>query len=137
MQKLLCLAIYLISKFLLNFLTFFNQNLKLIFTTPKGQPISIQTFKYSFTLEIITITNQLENTNLKGVKKIKLTSFEDHRGSYVETYNKNFFVENGINIEFLQDDISITAPTNYEVSLTTATGFGSSVTITPDQAGTV
>jgi len=38
---------------------------------------------------------------------------------------------------FLQDDISITAPTNYEVSLTTATGFGSSVTITPDQAGTV
>jgi hypothetical protein len=40
------------------------ENLKLIFTTPKGQPISIQTFKYSFTLEIITITNQLENTNL-------------------------------------------------------------------------
>ena len=38
---------------------------------------------------------------------------------------------------FLQDDISITAPANYEVSLTTATGFGSSVTITPDQAGTV
>ena len=38
---------------------------------------------------------------------------------------------------FLQDDISITAPTNFEVSLTTATGFGSSVTITPDQAGTV
>ena len=38
---------------------------------------------------------------------------------------------------FLQDDISITAPTNYEVSLTTATGFGSSVTITPDQSGTV
>ena len=38
---------------------------------------------------------------------------------------------------FLQDDISITAPTNYEVSLTTATGFGSSVTITPNQSGTV
>ena len=38
---------------------------------------------------------------------------------------------------FLQDDISITATVNYEVSLTTATGFGSSVTITPDQAGTV
>ena len=38
---------------------------------------------------------------------------------------------------FLQDDISITAPTNFEVSLTTATGFGSSVTITPDQSGTV
>jgi hypothetical protein len=38
---------------------------------------------------------------------------------------------------FLQDDISITATVNYEVSLTTATGFGSSVTITPDQSGTV
>ncbi len=38
---------------------------------------------------------------------------------------------------FLQDDISVTAPANYEVSLTTATGFASSVSITPDQAGTV
>ena len=38
---------------------------------------------------------------------------------------------------FLQDDISITAPANYEVSLTTATGFASSVNITPDQSGTV
>ena len=38
---------------------------------------------------------------------------------------------------FLQDDISITAPANYEVSLTTATGFAGSVSITPDQAGTV
>jgi len=38
---------------------------------------------------------------------------------------------------FLQDDISITAPANYEVSLTTATGFASSVSITPDQVGTV
>jgi dTDP-4-dehydrorhamnose 3,5-epimerase len=49
----------------------------------------------------------LEKTNLDGVKKIELTSFEDHRGSYIETYNKNFFSENGINIEFLQDDISV------------------------------
>ncbi len=38
---------------------------------------------------------------------------------------------------FLQDDISITAPANYEVSLTTATGFAGSVSITPDQGGTV
>tara|TARA_B110000003_G_scaffold42848_2_gene40197 strand:- start:95 stop:2071 length:1977 start_codon:yes stop_codon:yes gene_type:complete len=38
---------------------------------------------------------------------------------------------------FLQDNISITTPANYEVSLATATGFASSVTITPDQAGTV
>ena len=38
---------------------------------------------------------------------------------------------------FLQDDISITAPANYEVSLTTATGFANSVNITPDQSGAV
>lgn len=39
-------------------------SLRLIFTTPNGDPISIQTFKYSFTLEIITIANALENTNI-------------------------------------------------------------------------
>ena len=49
----------------------------------------------------------LEQTTLAGVMKIKLTSFEDHRGSYIETYNKNFFQENDLNIEFLQDDISV------------------------------
>ena len=49
----------------------------------------------------------LEQTTLAGVMKIKLTSFEDHRGSYIETYNKNFFQENNLNIEFLQDDISV------------------------------
>lgn len=49
----------------------------------------------------------IEKTSLTGVMKIGLTSFEDHRGSYSETYNKNFFLENGIDIEFLQDDISV------------------------------
>jgi dTDP-4-dehydrorhamnose 3,5-epimerase len=49
----------------------------------------------------------ITKTTLFGVLKIKLTSFVDHRGSYIETYNKNFFAENNINIEFLQDDISV------------------------------
>ena len=49
----------------------------------------------------------IDKTSLTGVMKIGLTSFEDHRGSYSETYNKNFFLENGIDIEFLQDDISV------------------------------
>jgi dTDP-4-dehydrorhamnose 3,5-epimerase len=49
----------------------------------------------------------LEKTNLDGVNKIELTSFEDHRGSYIETYNKNFFIEKGIEVDFLQDDISV------------------------------
>jgi dTDP-4-dehydrorhamnose 3,5-epimerase len=50
---------------------------------------------------------KIEKTTLAGVMKIQLTSFEDHRGSYIETYNKNFFLDNDINIEFLQDDISV------------------------------
>ncbi len=50
---------------------------------------------------------KISDTSLIGVKKIVLTSFKDHRGSYTETYNKQFFLENNIDIEFLQDDISI------------------------------
>jgi dTDP-4-dehydrorhamnose 3,5-epimerase len=50
---------------------------------------------------------EIKKTNLLGVLKIKLTSFEDHRGSYIETYNKNFFIEKGIEVDFLQDDISV------------------------------
>jgi dTDP-4-dehydrorhamnose 3,5-epimerase len=49
----------------------------------------------------------LENTDLVGVKKIIPTTFKDHRGSYTEIYNKNFMIENKINVDFLQDDISV------------------------------
>jgi len=49
----------------------------------------------------------LENTDLEGVKKIIPTIFKDHRGSYTEIYNKNFMIKNKINIDFIQDDISI------------------------------
>ncbi|WP_299254105.1 lamin tail domain-containing protein [uncultured Aquimarina sp.] len=46
--------------------------------------------------------------------------------------------EDSFNVEglFLTDDITITAPANFEVSLTSGTGFGSSVAITPNM-GTV
>ncbi|MBQ4804349.1 lamin tail domain-containing protein [Aquimarina sp. MMG015] len=46
--------------------------------------------------------------------------------------------EDSFNVEglFLTGDITITAPTNFEVSLTTGTGFGSSVSIAPT-TGTV
>jgi dTDP-4-dehydrorhamnose 3,5-epimerase len=48
-----------------------------------------------------------KNTNLEGVKKITHTAFEDHRGSYVEIYNKDFMKENGVELNFIQDDISV------------------------------
>ena len=50
---------------------------------------------------------KLNKTELSGVYKIDLSSFEDHRGSYTEIYNKYFFRENNLDINFIQDDISI------------------------------
>jgi dTDP-4-dehydrorhamnose 3,5-epimerase len=47
-----------------------------------------------------------EDTHLDGVKKIVPTEFKDHRGSYIEIYNKDFMNEKGINPDFIQDDIS-------------------------------
>jgi len=49
----------------------------------------------------------IENTELEGVKKIIPTTFKDHRGSYTEIYNKDFMIENKIDMDFVQDDISV------------------------------
>ena len=49
----------------------------------------------------------LQPSKLDGVKIITPpTNFEDFRGSYVELYNRRLYEEAGINIEFIQDDIS-------------------------------
>lgn len=54
-----------------------------------------------------TCSNWLINdTNLKGVKKIVPSRFEDHRGSYTEIFNKEFMLKNNLNIDFVQDDVS-------------------------------
>ncbi len=51
--------------------------------------------------------NFINDTNLKGVKRITPpTIFEDYRGTYVEIYNEHIYKENGINQNFIQDDIS-------------------------------
>ena len=49
----------------------------------------------------------VEKTKLDGVLLIKLDVFEDHRGWYVETFNEKVFHEHGIDIKFIQDDISV------------------------------
>lgn len=50
----------------------------------------------------------VEKTDLDGVMKITPpTIYKDFRGEYVEIYNKDFFKENSINVEFIQDDISV------------------------------
>ena len=49
----------------------------------------------------------VETTSLPGVKLIHpSTNFEDFRGSYVEVYNRELFLNAGINEDFIQDDIS-------------------------------
>lgn len=52
---------------------------------------------------------KIETTSLDGVFLIKPEIFEDYRGQFVETYNKDKFFENGIDIDFVQDDISTAA----------------------------
>ena len=48
----------------------------------------------------------VEKTKLEGVLLIKLAQFEDHRGTYVELYNEELYRRHGIDVKFIQDDIS-------------------------------
>ncbi|MDO9530353.1 MAG: dTDP-4-dehydrorhamnose 3,5-epimerase family protein [Syntrophales bacterium] len=49
----------------------------------------------------------VEKTKLDGVLLIKLVGFEDHRGEYLELYNEKSYKSKGIDIDFVEDDISI------------------------------
>lgn len=53
---------------------------------------------------------QARSTQLEGVKIITpSTIFEDHRGTYVETYNEELYRQAGITARFVQDDISVSS----------------------------
>lgn len=45
-------------------------------------------------------------TNIEGVYIIEPQVYGDHRGYFMETYNENDFIENGLNIKFVQDNQS-------------------------------
>ena len=49
---------------------------------------------------------QVKQTKLDGVRLITPDVFEDFRGQYVETYNEELYRKNGIDVKFVQDDIS-------------------------------
>ncbi|MBF0137033.1 MAG: dTDP-4-dehydrorhamnose 3,5-epimerase family protein [Magnetococcus sp. DMHC-1] len=50
---------------------------------------------------------RVEKTKLPGVLLIHpLTVFEDFRGHYVETYNREAYHQAGITVDFVQDDLS-------------------------------
>lgn len=49
----------------------------------------------------------VEKTRLDGVLRVKVNGFEDHRGEYVEIYNRRGYQQNRIEVDFVEDDISI------------------------------
>src|ERR1700755_2015109 len=46
-------------------------------------------------------------TKLKGLVVIKPKVFEDPRGYFFESYNRNAFVQAGLNMDFVQDNQSL------------------------------
>lgn len=53
---------------------------------------------------------KVEKTKLEGVLLITPpTIFKDFRGTYVETYNDRLYRQAGINVNFIQDDISVSS----------------------------
>ena len=53
---------------------------------------------------------EVSNSKLDGVLLITPpTIFEDFRGTYVETYNEQLYIDAGITVKFVQDDISVSS----------------------------
>ena len=52
---------------------------------------------------------KIKKTPLDGVLEIELDSFKDFRGEYLESFNKNDYISNGISLDFVQDDFSISS----------------------------
>ena len=50
---------------------------------------------------------EVSATNLPQVLLVKLDLFEDFRGNYIELYNEKLYREKGIDIKFVEDDISV------------------------------
>lgn len=49
---------------------------------------------------------EVSKTNLEGVLRVVPDAFKDHRGQFVETYSKDLYKKNGIEVDFVEDDIS-------------------------------
>ncbi len=52
---------------------------------------------------------QVVETKLPGVLQITPQAFEDHRGIYLEMYNREMYAAAGIDMDFVQDDISVSS----------------------------
>ena len=50
---------------------------------------------------------QITETPIKGLLIIKPTVFEDSRGYFYESYNKTLFQQHGVDVDFVQDNQSL------------------------------
>ena len=50
---------------------------------------------------------ELVNTGIEGLWVIKPKVFADARGYFFESYNKDLFAQNGLNLNFVQDNQSL------------------------------
>ena len=48
-----------------------------------------------------------EKTNIEGLFIIEYDVFKDSRGYFFESWNKNKLIDININIDFLQDNVSV------------------------------
>ena len=51
----------------------------------------------------------VETTKIDPVRRVKPAVFEDFRGFFIETYNRQDYQAAGIDIDFVQDDLSISS----------------------------
>lgn len=49
---------------------------------------------------------RVRDTDLIGLKLIEVDCFEDQRGFFMETWNRNRYHEQGIEVDFVQDNVS-------------------------------
>lgn len=49
----------------------------------------------------------VQRTKLDGVLVIEPFSFRDRRGEFVETFNRELYRKSGMDVEFVQDDVSV------------------------------
>ena len=52
---------------------------------------------------------EITETGLSGVKLLKSRRYGDHRGFFAETYNRRVSIEIGLDVEFVQDNHSLSA----------------------------
>lgn len=52
---------------------------------------------------------EFEESGFDGLLIIKPKVFEDERGHFFESFNKNEFIKNGVNVEFIQDNQSLSS----------------------------